>query len=305
MQTDHGASVTAVVVHYRGADDTLACVASLRRQQPAPRVVVVDNASPDGSLARLEQELATQQDVTLLRAERNGGFGAGCNLGIAHALAAHPESRHVLLLNPDAALSATALAELVAAAGRHPEAGVVGCRIERPGGGAWFENGRFPRWTLSRFHCAAPDAPEDSAEFVTGACMLIDAALLRDGLRFDEQFFLYGEDADLCRQVRARGRELWITRAAQAVHADGGSQRGRPVLDDMTADRLRWLTRAKVRLARKWLTPAQRAVFWAVALTAKPLLGALRSRSLRFLRPYLQGLFVGRGPRPDAAASSP
>lgn len=289
--------VVAVVVHYRGADDTLACVASLRRQQPAPRIVVVDNASPDGSLATLLGALGNLDDVTVLCSGHNGGFGAGCNLGIGEALRRLPDLGHVLLLNPDATLAPGALAALLDTAARHPRAGIVGCRIDAPDGRPWFENGRFAGWTLSRFHRPAPPADEYPTTFVTGACMLLAGDLLREGLRFDEDYFLYCEDVDLCREVSARGRELWITSRARATHRGGGSQPGEPVLDELSGERLRWLTRAKVLLAKKRLPAFRRAVFWLVAVLVKPPLGVLRSGSLRFLRPYFEGLF-GEPPAP-------
>jgi GT2 family glycosyltransferase len=287
------ADVVAVVVHYRGADDTLACVQSLRAHAAGTPVVVVDNASPDGSVAALTAAFAGADDVVLLLAPANGGFGAGCNLGIDAALLRWPAAAHVLLLNPDAQLTAGALAALRATAMARG-AGIVGCRIERPDGSAWFANGRLPRWTLSRFHCAPPAGVDEfAADFVTGCCMLVDAALLRQGLRFDPRFFLYGEDADLCCEVAARGRTLWITQRATVVHRGGGSQRGGPVLGEQTREQLYWQTRAKVLLAWKRLSWLQRAVFLFTAAVGKPLLGLLRWPHGRWCASYCRGLLAG------------
>lgn len=283
----------AVVVHYRDAGPTLRCIASLRAQPERPRIFVVDNASPDGSGHALAAALAGRRDVELLRALRNGGFGAGCNLGIAHALRQEPDLDHVLLLNPDAGLRAGALAELLATAARHPRAGVVGCRIEDGRGRLWFGHGRIPRWTLARFHVAPPAADEHPTGFVTGACMLLAADLLRRGLRFDERYFLYGEDADLCVRVAAAGRELWVTHRARAWHEGGGSHRGARILDGLTAGQIYWLTRSKAIFARRHLHWSQRCVFWLVAGVVKPLLGLLRARSFAFLGAYWRGLLDG------------
>lgn len=283
----------AVVVHYRDADSTQRCIASLRAQDPAPCVVVVDNASPDGSGRVLAAALASTPGVEVVHAARNGGFGAGCNLGIAHALARWPALPHVLLLNPDATLATGALAELAAVRLRYPAAGVVGCTIDDGAGRAWFENGRIPRWTLSGFHVAPDARVEHPTGFVTGACMLVAADLLRAGLRFDERYFLYCEDADLCEEVHARGREVWMTRRARASHRGGGSQPGRPVLGELTAERLYWLTRAKVLFAARRLSPLQRWSFLLVSALAKPVVGLLRTGSLRFFAPYWRGLRDG------------
>jgi GT2 family glycosyltransferase len=287
-------AVAAVVVHYRGAHDTLACVRSLRAQGEDLRIVVIDNASADDSHRELAAAFASSADVSLVRTEKNGGFGAGANLGIAAALGAPGRLRHVLLLNPDAQLRPGAFAALAACAERHPDAGIVGARIVDADGSLWFGNGRFPRWTLSRFHCAPPDgATEFACAFVTGCCMLVDAALLYEGLRFDERFFLYGEDADLCCEVHARGRALWITHAAVVEHQGGGSQPGAPVLDELNAERLFWLTRAKVLLAKKRLSPLQRWCFYAVAAFGKPLAALVTGRGVRWVAPYLRGLRAG------------
>ena len=285
----------AVVVHYRDAAATERCVASLLAQEPALEVVVVDNASPDGSGERLRRAFADRPGVHLLHAQRNGGFGAGCNLGIDAALRRWPTLAHVLLLNPDAELDDGGLAGLLATSARHPAAGVVGCRIDDADGRPWFENGRLPRWSLSGFHCAAPGADEFATGFVTGACMLLRADLLRDGLRFDESYFLYCEDADLCCEVLARGRELWITHAARARHAAGGSQPGRPVLGELGAERLYWLTRGKVLFARRRLGWLERSAFVAIAALAKPLAAVLtgRGRGIAWIGPYYRGLWCG------------
>ena len=287
------ATCAAVVVHYRDARLTERCVDSLLAQAAPIDVIVVDNRSPDGSGAELEQLFAGHERVHFVRSDTNGGFGAGCNQGFAFALRRWPSLPHVLLLNPDAEMAPGALCELLATSDRHPDAGIVGCRIDDEGGRAWFTNGRLPRWTLRGFHCAAPAAAEHRSEFVTGACMLLRADLLRAGLRFHEGYFLYCEDAELCCDVLARGRELWVTQRARVRHVGGGSQTGARVLDEFTGERLYWLTRAKVLFARRRLPILRRCAFLAVAAVLKPLAGLLRSRSLRFLGPYYRGLWSG------------
>ena len=288
------ARCVAVVVHYRDAAATLRCIGSLRCQSPRPTIVLVDNASPDGSGDHLATALAGERGLRLLRSPHNGGFGAGCNLGIDHALREWPDLDHVLLLNPDAELAPNGLAELFATACRHPLCGIVGCRIDDATGRLWFGNGRRPGCTLSGMHVPPPTgAEEHPAGFVSGACMLIAADLLRRGLRFDETYFLYCEDVDLCAEVEARGRELWVTQRTHVRHVGGGSQPGDPVLGELTADRLYWLTRAKVLLAHRRLGRLRRCAFLAIAALVKPLIGLLVTRSTRFLGPYLRGLRDG------------
>lgn len=295
------ATTAAVVVHWRGANDTMRCVASIRSHAPDTPVFVVDNASMDDSAPVLAQAWRDDPWIRFERTDHNGGFGAGANAGITAALVAVPGLQQLLLLNPDAVLTPGAMIAMLATARRHPAAGIVGCRIlDGSGQRVWFANGRIPRWTLSGFHITAPPGrQEHPAGFITGCVMLLDAALLRTGLRFDEGFFLYGEDADLCARVVAAGRELWITQLATVLHRGGGSHDGAAVLPGQTATQLYWLTRSKVRFARRHLTTLQRAWFWCAALLLKPLAGLACGHGTAFVRPYLQGLRDGyRDPAP-------
>jgi hypothetical protein len=105
--------------------------------------------------------------------------------------------------------------------------------------------------------------------------------------------------------VRARGRGLWVTHRARARHLGGGSQTGPRVLGEFTAERLYWLTRAKVLFARRRLGALQRLAFLAIACLLKPLAGLVGSGSLRFLRPYGRGLLSGLRADLGAARRSP
>ena len=286
----------AVIVHWRDARDTERCVRSLRADAPGMTVVVVDNGSDDGSGAAVGRALADLTDVEVLRVAQNRGFGAGCNLGFECVLRDARRFERVLLVNPDAIVEAGAVAALVDVAERHPDAGIVGGNVlSIDGERILFESGRFRPRTLGRCQVRAPaGAREHEVSFVTGALMLIDAGLLRAGLRFDERYFLYVEDLDLCCQVRARGRSLWVTRAARIRHRDGGSQAGEPpVLGSMRARQLEHLARGKVILARKWLTRPQRLSFYALAFVLRPLGGLWLARGVGFLAPYFRGLFAG------------
>ncbi|MEZ5967232.1 MAG: glycosyltransferase family 2 protein [Planctomycetota bacterium] len=285
-------AIAVVVVNHGSADATRQALAALRRDAPAVRAFVVDNSDDDGEESRLAAAL--DPAVTLLRMP-NRGFGAACNVGIDAALASVEGLTHVLLLNPDTVPEPGAVRHLLATFARHPDAGAVGARLTSlDGRRVLFEHGRIRRYTLTRCHGRAPRGESESrSEFVTGACMLLDAGLLRQGLRFDEGYFLYVEDMDLSRAIAARGRGLWVNRAAVVRHADGGTQKEPPVLGTMRASQLYWATSGKVRFARKWLTPWQRAWFYAIAFGFKPLAGLVMARNLRFLRPYLAGLRDG------------
>jgi GT2 family glycosyltransferase len=287
------AAVRAVVVHFRCLPQTLALLDRLRADLPGLRVIVVANGSGDGSDEELAVTCAGDPHREVLVAATNRGFGAGCNLGIEAALAA-ADCRQVLLLNPDLEPEPGFLDALLDTASRHPAAAVVGARIlSIDGSRVLFENGRIRPITQSR--CPAPRGREEfRTGFVSGACMLIDARILRDGLRFDERFFLYVEDLDLCREVLARGRELWVTNRAVVRHEDGGTQRDDAVLPGgMRPKQLHHLARGKVLFARKWSGPLGFALSCAFAGCVKPLAAFCLWRSWAPVRAHLGGLADG------------
>lgn len=278
--------VACVIVNHGSATLTARAVASVRATAPGVTVLLVDNSQPTEA-ATLR---ATAADCNVI-AVPNRGFGAACNAGIDAVLAAQPHLTHVLLLNPDAVLEPGCLDAMLATWARQPDAGAVGARVlSMDGRSVLFENGRIRRHSLTRSHAQAPPGTGDiPTEFITGACMLLGADLLRSGLRFDEGYFLYVEDMDLCCAIAARGRTLWVARGATVRHEDGGTQPEPAVLGRMRARQLTWLTAGKVRFARKWLTPWQRVCFLFVAILVKPIIGLLSARSTTFLRPYLAG----------------
>ncbi|MHC5064365.1 MAG: glycosyltransferase family 9 protein [Planctomycetota bacterium] len=289
--------ITVVLVNYRCAEHSLSCVESLKKHSPGLQILIIDNDSGDDSVARLSSVLGEDPDCRILISEANRGFGSACNLGIEYALEQDPELEYVLLLNPDTVVTAGFLDELRVTFDNEPEAGIVGGRIlAMDSDQVLFENGRLRPFSLSRSHVPAPRGAEEySTQFITGAMMLVAADLLREGLRFDERFFLYVEDLDLCCQVRARGRQLWINRRAVVRHADGGSQsEEEPILFDMRAKQLAHMTRGKLLFARKHFGLLHRLVFLAVMAVAKPLAGVLTGH-LRFLPVYYRALATGLG----------
>ena len=178
---------------------------------PQVRVIVVDNASPDGTAALARH---ARPDAAVLEAPRNLGFGAGCNLGLSRVA-----TEFVLLANPDARISACAIRELVAAADAWPEARLV-APVLRDGSGE-----RVRSWNVAQPRRGALPRNRDGeplsegpfcADYVSGACLLLRPA---DGLRFDEAFFLFYEDDDLC----ARAGGALVVPAAEVAHGGGRS----------------------------------------------------------------------------------
>lgn len=308
------ASVAVVVVNHASSAATAAALQGLLAAQPELPAIVVDNSPDPCEAKRLAAAFGSRVEVVSVV---NRGFGAACNVAVDLALQRHPQLDHVWFLNPDTEAAPDALAHMLSTFARHPDAGAVGARlVSLDGRRTLFEHGRIRRLSLTRCHARAPrprcragerpDDPDRRTEFVTGACMLVAADLLRDGLRFDEGYFLYVEDMDLCCTIAARGRSLWVNDRAVVRHAEGGTQDDPPVLAGMRARQLYWSTAGKVRFARKWLAPWQQACFFTVAVLVKPLLGLALARSTRFLPPYFRGLRDGwRAPWPGTDQASP
>lgn len=225
------ALVDAVVVSYRSAETLRGCVEPLTAL-PDVTVTVVDNASPDDSVATI-----ADLDLHLIESPRNGGFSYGCNLG-----AARGEAPFLLFLNPDARMDATALERLLDVLRAHPEAGLVGPRLLEPGDELAYSRRRFPSngstfaqavflhrvwpqadWTDELIRDPAAYERAGESEWVSGACMLVRREAFEAIGGFDERFFLYCEDTDLCRRLWDAGHSVRYEPSAVVRHVGGAS----------------------------------------------------------------------------------
>lgn len=225
------ARVDTVIVSYKSRATLLAGIEPLLAM-PGVTVTVVDNASPDGSL-----EVLDGLPVRAIQSGRNGGFGFGCNLGMAAG-----DAPYVLFLNPDARIEREDLDRLVAVLDAETSVALVGPRL-LDGTGALIPNLRTAQrarsiWAQALFaHRALPRArwaneldreaaAHDVAaypEWVSGACMLGRREMLERIGGFDEGFFLYGEDMDLCARLRAAGGRVRYEPGATVRHIEGQS----------------------------------------------------------------------------------
>jgi GT2 family glycosyltransferase len=231
-----------VLVNYNAGDELARALQSVDDElsgQPW-QGLVVDNASVDGSTAAVE---AFRDHVTLVRNSVNVGFGRGVNQGLELTTAPY-----VLVLNPDCRLRAGAVTALRAVLDAQTECAIVGPRIVNPDGSIQGSargdpdmlTGLFGRTTFLRkvapFLPAArrnvvvdraivSGAPSTVVDWLSGACMLARREALQAVDGFDERFFLYWEDADLCRRLRSRGFHVRYVPGALAVHRVGQSSR--------------------------------------------------------------------------------
>ena len=249
--------VDAVVVSYNSREHLRAGIEPLSRIEGV-RTVVVDNASADDSLASI-----SDLPVETVRLPQNRGFGAGCNAGWRVG-----EAPYVLFLNPDATIDAAAARRLVEVLDQDADVGLVGPRILEADGSLAYSMRRFPRLrsTYARalfLHRLFPGAAwsdelvrDDAAyeaaaspDWISGACMLVRRSVLEEIGGFDERFFLYCEDKDLCRRIRAAGHDVRFEPGATARHHGGASAPRAGLLPVLARSRVAYARKHSGRLA--------------------------------------------------------
>ena len=263
------------MVNWNTRDMTLACLASVYREtvRTAFEIVLVDNGSRDGSAEAIARDFP---QVRLIAEGANHGFARGNNIAAAAA-----RGRRLLLLNTDTLVLDGAVDRLTDFADGAPDARIWGGRTVFADGSAnptscW---NRITAWSsfciATGLTMAAPGSrifdPEGVArrlrdrprrvDVVSGCFFLIDADLWRDLGGFDERFFMYGEEADLCARAAASGVRPLATPDAAIVHHGGASETKR-------ADTAVYLCGARIGLARRHLPPVRGRVARAMTIFA-------------------------------------
>lgn len=291
MSREH---VAVVVVTWNSA----ATIGDCLRSVPADMtVVVIDNASTDRTAA----EVATARPTALLRVnESNQGFAAAANQGMAELPGAD-----VLLLNPDATLAQGAVEALARFADGKPRAGAVSALVvDEEGRPERYASGREPtlasvavdavgagriatRWSLYQPGSASVPTKTD---WVAGTAVLLRREAICDVGPFDESYFLYCEDIDLCRRLREHGWEIWICPAAVATHRRSSSvnRAGHWVDAHRIGSIDRYFGRqhsrpatAAFRAVRAMGSGARAAAWWMVALVSRDDHARVRARQRR------------------------
>lgn len=238
-----GLRLVISIINYRTADLTIACVTSVLDDltraglhDGSARVVVVDNASGDGSSAVIEGWLSERPEfpVDLIRSASNTGFSGGHNQGIGF----HGADWY-LVLNSDALLRPGFLQSILTAADAHPEAGLIAPRIEYEDGAAQVNCFRFAspasefirgvntgavtRLLRHREVSLGTDPQADRIEWASFACILLRGTMVEAIGPMDEGYFLYFEDAEYCLRARRSGWSIHRAAEAVAIHHRGGS----------------------------------------------------------------------------------
>ncbi len=211
-------TVYAVILNWNCVRDTLRCLASLYATEGFHNfdVVVVDNASANDSVRVLQ---AWYPDLEILKNRENLGYAGGNNVGLQHAFTQGAD--YVLLLNDDATVAPDALPALVAAAERHPSAGLLGPKLLSVDEPQWLlaAGGYFdPHWRPVHRGRGEMDHGqydrEESVTFLSGCALLISRPLVETVGLLDPRFFVYYEDVDWCyRAVQASFTPTYVPQA--------------------------------------------------------------------------------------------
>ena len=226
--------VSVIIVSYNTRQMTLDCLAALQAglEGISADVWVVDNASADGSADAVR---AAFPEVSLIHNPVNAGFGAANNLALQNA-----QGEFLLLLNTDAFTAPGAVSALVDYLKAHPNVGIAGPRLLNADGSlqrscypfpspgrAWMENLGLSgllagHETLGDYSAWAHDR-EQSVEWVIGACLLVRREAYAQAGGFDEGFFMYQEETDWQKRVRAAGWDIRLVPSATVTHLGGAS----------------------------------------------------------------------------------
>lgn len=285
--------MAAVVVDYEAGPVLAECVRSLLREGIAD-VVVVENGRPCVAQGALD---AADAKVPVLVSGRNLGYGAGANRGIAATArpAGGPApSELVLVCNPDVCLHAGAAASLVAALDAHPAWAIVGPRIVDADGKLYPSVRSFPSMLDAAGHAllalVRPDNPFSrryrpldaggdeprSVDWVSGACFCARRSALEELGGFDEAYFMFAEDMDLCWRAHEAGWEVGVEPSAVVTHLLGVSRRRHPYRMIVAHHR------SALRFASRRARGAERAALpLAAAVLAVRLCMAIADEALR------------------------
>ena len=242
--------LSIILLNYRQKGLLKQCLKGILAAQPRLdyELIVVDNDSGDGSLAMVNDFLEKSAATTLppwasvqplavpplvtIAAESNKGFGAGHNLGLSRA-----RGKYILIVNPDIAVEAGALEAMFNYLERHAAIGILGPKLLNPDGTIQYSCRRFPnsliplyrrtvfgrlpfaKKAIDRYLMADFDHQAIAAiDWLFGACLMIRKSALEKVGNFDERFFMYFEDLDLCRRFWAAGYQVVFYPEVRLVH---------------------------------------------------------------------------------------
>ena len=215
-----------IIVNYNSGSYALDCIRSLAGQRDVNlEIIVVDNASKDNSLELFAANMP--DEVLLIKSHENLGFGRANNLAASRA-----SGDFLLLLNPDTKIDDPyAIKKLLETLQRQPKLGLLAPAVDEPRKNKQvLPRYRYPAANQLSYTQKLKQLPGKIA-WVLGACMLIKRSVYNEIHGFDEDFFLYGEDVDICLRLRLVGYEIGYVDDVRIMHISGASEIGADTLD--------------------------------------------------------------------------
>ena len=214
--------LSIVIVSYNTSDLIGACLKSVYAADDISKeVFVVDNASIDGSVDFIRKNFPS---VRLIANTENRGFGAACNQALPQCT-----GRYIFFLNPDTEVLPGAFKAAILYMDAMPNVGLAGTRLINPDG--TLHESVSLRYPGERYAGRELAALKGSIACVQGSSMIARSDVIKTVGGFDEDFFLYGEDLDLCLRIRKSGYEIGYIESAVVVHLGGQSERKTPLTE--------------------------------------------------------------------------
>jgi hypothetical protein len=215
--------ISVIIVQYNHPDLTQRAVETLRMHHRGEvEIIVVDNGSPAAGVRAATEQIT---GCTVIFNPTNAGFGAANNRG---ARASHGDL--LLFLNNDTLVRTEILPQIESYFAANPSCGAAGLQLLNPDGTVQYSTGIFPtvwsEWRMSRRHNLYKRSETVRRDWVSGAALVVRRGVFEEVKGFDERFFMYFEDVDLCARIRGAGKEIHYLPAISVEHLSGGSQPG-------------------------------------------------------------------------------
>lgn len=232
--------LAVIVINYDSGDHLRNCISNLPAAAEGvdAQYIVVDNSSSDSSLDGIDE---LSPATTVIRNVQNRGYGRACNQGFATTT-----SPFVCFLNPDIVPEPGSLALMQEMLDRRPEAGILGPRLNNPDGTCYPSGRSVPTFRVALGHAVfglftdnnrytraykmldVDHGVERDVDWVSGAAMMVRREAFEEVGGFDEGFFMYVEDLDLCARLKEAGWKAVYFPKAQMLHHVAGSSRRKP-----------------------------------------------------------------------------
>lgn len=251
--------LSVIIVSYKGwerLNNCLEAIDAFAGGRFSMEVIVVDNNSSDGRIDDFEKKF---NRFRFIKSPVNGGYAYGCNLGARSA-----EGNALMILNPDTIVDENTIATLLGHSKAHPEHYIISCRQTGETGKERRATGKFPGRSLKRTAERGNDSQVSFPDWVSGSLMMISREAYNRLQGFDESFWMYYEDVDICMRARMSGGEIAFLNDVEIRHIHGGSSR----IDLTTAS----VTKSEVQISRhlyihKHLVGTRRLIYHAIAIS--------------------------------------